>query len=54
MCIRDRLHSVEVGYLDKYLIEYILSYRVKHNMSISPQPFVLFCDRLQLFIKRCV
>ena len=45
------LHSVEVGYLDKYLIEYILSYRVKHNMSISPQPFVLFCDRLQLFIK---
>lgn len=44
-------HSVEVGYLDKYLIEYILSYRVKHNMSISPQPFVLFCDRLKLFIK---
>lgn len=45
------LHSIEVGYLDKYLIEYILSYRVKHNMSISPQPFILFCDRLQLFIK---
>ena len=45
------LHSVEVGYLDKYLIEYILSYREKHNMSISPQPFILYCDRLQLFIK---
>ena len=45
------LHSVEVGYLDKYLIDYILSYRVKHNMSISPQPFILYCDRLRLFIK---
>ena len=45
------LHSVEVGYLDKYLIEYILSYRVKHNMSISPQTFILYCDRLKLHIK---
>lgn len=45
------LHSVEVGYLDKYLIEYILSYRVKHNMSISPQTFVLYCNRLKLHIK---
>lgn len=45
------VHSIEVGYLDKYLIDYILTYRVKHNLSISPQPFVLYCDRLKLYIK---
>lgn len=30
------IHSIEVGYLDNYLIEYILSYRVKHKMDMSP------------------
>lgn len=36
------IHSIEVGYLDNYLIEYILSYRVKHKMDMSPNTFVLF------------
>ena len=45
------IHSIEVGYLDNYLIEYILSYRVKHKMDMSPNTFVLFCNRLQMYIK---
>lgn len=45
------LRSVELGYLDEYLIEYILNYRIKHQMDMSTTPFMLFCDRLQLFIK---
>lgn len=45
------MHSIEVGFLDSYLIEYILSYRVKNNMDMSPNPFVLFCNRLQMHIK---
>lgn len=45
------LHSIEVGYLDKYLIEYILTYREKHDLKVTSQPFVLYCDRLKLYIK---
>ena len=44
-------HSIEVGYLDNYLIEYILSYRVKHNLEPTKDPFVVYCDRLKMYIK---
>lgn len=44
-------HSVQVGYLDDYLIEYILSYRSKHNLEVHARPFVLYCNRLKMYIK---
>lgn len=45
------LKSVELGYLDEYLIEYILAYRSRQKLSMSTSPFVLYCDRMQLYIK---
>lgn len=44
-------HSVQVGYLDDYLIEYILSYRVKHNLTVHTKPFIVYCNRLKMYIK---
>ena len=44
-------HSVQVGYLDDYLIEYILSYRVKHNLQVHTKPFIVYCNRLKLYVK---
>lgn len=44
-------HSINVGYLDDYLIEYILTYREKHGLQVTPDPFLLYCDRLQMYIK---
>lgn len=44
-------HSVQVGYLDDYLIEYILSYRTKHNLQVHDKPFIVYCNRLKMYIK---
>ncbi len=44
-------HSVQVGYLDNYLIEYILSYRDKHNLLVHTKPFIVYCNRLKMYIK---
>lgn len=44
-------YSVQVGYLDDYLIEYILSFRRKNNLEVHPRPFVLYCDHMKMYIK---
>lgn len=44
-------HSIQVGYLDDYLIEYILSYRTKNNLVVHDKPFIVYCDRLKMYIK---
>lgn len=44
-------HSVQVGYLDDYLIEYILSYRIKNNLVVHEKPFIVYCNRLKMYIK---
>lgn len=44
-------NSIEKGYLDQFLIEFIMASRVKNKMSLSTQPFSLYCSKLKLNIK---
>ncbi len=43
--------SIEMGYLDQYLIEFIQARRERNHMDISTTPFGLYCPILEAHIK---
>lgn len=43
--------SVEMGYLDQYLIEFIRSRRERNNNDMSTIPFTIYCNILKQHIK---
>jgi len=43
--------SIEMGYLDQYLIEFIRNRRERNNMDMSTAPFSLYCNILKQYIK---
>lgn len=45
------MSSVDQGYLDEYLIDFIHRRRVEGNMSMSTVPFVRYCNIIKIHVK---
>lgn len=45
------MNSVEQGYLDDYLVDFIHRRRVEGKMSMSTLPFIRYCDIIKIHVK---